>query len=55
MKARSPVFRAMLDSPMNCGRPEDGVRIEDVEPEGFKQLLYFIYTGEAPHMLVNDK
>ena len=33
---------------------EEGIRIEDVEPAVFKELLYFIYTGDAPVSLLEE-
>ena len=44
LAARSPVFRAMFESDMIESRT-GRVQIVDVEPEIFRQLLQFLYTG----------
>ena len=42
---RSPVLRAMFTSNMMESRT-GRVHIEDVDPEIFRQFLYFVYTGQ---------
>jgi len=53
LSARSPVFKAMLHSPMSKGT-EGGVKIEAMEPVVFQALLHFIYTDEAPSVLRDE-
>ncbi|XP_065838694.1 speckle-type POZ protein B-like [Oscarella lobularis] len=44
LAARSPVFNAMFEHPMEESR-KGKVEIDDISPEVFKDLLRFIYTG----------
>ncbi|XP_044417513.1 BTB/POZ and MATH domain-containing protein 1-like [Triticum aestivum] len=48
LAARSPVFAAELFGPMKEGNVEGVVRVEDIEPDLFKALLHFSYTGALP-------
>ncbi|OCT61035.1 speckle-type POZ protein-like [Xenopus laevis] len=49
LAARSPVFSAMFEHPMQESR-KNRVYIRDVDPEVFKEMMRFIYTGGAPHL-----
>jgi len=52
LAARSKFFRAMLQAEMK--ESISGViNIQDIEPEVFKDLLDFIYTGSAPNIEEN--
>ncbi|KAH3762968.1 Speckle-type POZ protein [Pelomyxa schiedti] len=44
--ARSPVMKAMLDSGMKEATTGE-VAIEEVEPDVFQELLYFMYSGRV--------
>ncbi|KQK11131.1 BTB/POZ and MATH domain-containing protein 3 [Brachypodium distachyon] len=46
LAARSPVFKAQLFGAMkeSTGARDDAVRIEDMAPQVFEALLYFLYT-----------
>ncbi|KFO30080.1 Speckle-type POZ protein [Fukomys damarensis] len=46
---RSPVFNAMFEHEME-ERRKNRVEISDVEPEVFKEMMWFIYTGKAPNL-----
>jgi speckle-type POZ protein len=47
LSARSQYFAAMFQHPMK-EQSTNQVKIEDIEPEVFDQLLRFIYTGRVP-------
>ena len=47
LSARSRVFSAMFQHPMR-ERLTSVVNIPDIEPDVFKELLHYIYTGEVP-------
>jgi speckle-type POZ protein len=47
LSARSKYFAAMFQHPMK-EQSTNQVKIEDIEPEVFDQLLRFIYTGRVP-------
>ena len=47
LAARSPVFAAMFDHDM-LEKNSNIVTIKGIKPDVFKELLTFIYTGEAP-------
>ncbi|XP_035293433.1 speckle-type POZ protein-like [Cricetulus griseus] len=49
LAARSPVFRAMFQHDMEEKR-KNRVEIQDVEPQVFKTMMDFIYTGKAPDL-----
>ncbi len=55
LATRSPVFRAMIDSAMKEGS-SSCVNIEDHSPEVVKEMLTYVYTGQAPNVkkLVED-
>ncbi len=55
LATRSSVFRAMIDSTMMEGE-SSCVKIEDHSPEVVKEMLTYIYTGQAPNIkeLVED-
>lgn len=47
LEARSPVFRALLNSPMREG--QDGrVEIEDMKAAVFRVMLHYVYTDSLP-------
>ena len=50
LSARSPVFRAMLKHDGFKEQQENFVRITDHDPKVVKEMLKFIYTGEAPEL-----
>ncbi|MEJ1288601.1 hypothetical protein NN561_019634 [Cricetulus griseus] len=54
LAARSPVFRAMFENDMEESRKKR-VEILDLEPQVFKAMMEFIYTGKAPdlHSMAN--
>jgi speckle-type POZ protein len=47
LSARSQYFAAMFQHPMKENSTNQ-VKIDDIEPEVFDQLLHFIYTGRVP-------
>ncbi|ETE67981.1 Speckle-type POZ protein [Ophiophagus hannah] len=47
--SRSPVFSAMFEHEMEESK-KNRVEINDVEPEVFKEMMCFIYTGKAPNL-----
>ncbi|XP_052569409.1 speckle-type POZ protein-like [Peromyscus californicus insignis] len=49
LAARSPVFRAMFQHDMEESR-KNRVEIPDLEPQVFKEMMGFIYTGKAPDL-----
>ncbi|XP_059120854.1 speckle-type POZ protein-like [Peromyscus eremicus] len=49
LAARSPVFRAMFQHDMEESR-KNCVEIPDLEPQVFKAMMDFIYTGTAPDL-----
>ncbi len=49
LATRSPVFRAMIDSNMVEGE-SSCVKMEDHTPEVVKEMLTYIYTGQAPNI-----
>ena len=49
LAARSPVFAAMFEHEME-ERKHNRVEISDVEPEVFREMLRFIYTGKASNL-----
>ncbi|KAL6093493.1 hypothetical protein STEG23_030055 [Scotinomys teguina] len=49
LAARSPVFRAMFEHDMEEKR-KNRVDIDDLEPQIFKTMMNFIYTGKAPDL-----
>ncbi|XP_036032375.1 speckle-type POZ protein-like [Onychomys torridus] len=49
LAARSPVFRAMFQHDMEESR-KNRIEIPDLEPQVFKVMVDFIYTGTAPDL-----
>ncbi|XP_052575306.1 speckle-type POZ protein-like [Peromyscus californicus insignis] len=49
LAARSPVFRAMFEHDMEESKT-NRVEIHDLEPQVFKAMMDFIYTGTAPDL-----
>ncbi|XP_036063319.1 speckle-type POZ protein-like [Onychomys torridus] len=49
LAARSPVFRAMFEHDMEESK-RNRVEIHDLEPQVFKVMMGFIYTGRAPDL-----
>ncbi|KAL1763141.1 speckle-type POZ protein, partial [Sigmodon hispidus] len=49
LAARSQVFRAMFEHAMEESR-RNRVEIRDLEPQVFKAMMGFIYTGKAPNL-----
>ena len=49
LAVRSPVFKRMIESPMQENR-ENRVEITDFDPKVVQELLTYIYTGEAPNL-----
>ncbi|KAM6163186.1 speckle-type POZ protein-like [Rhynchocyon petersi] len=49
LAARSPVFRAMFEHEVEESK-KNQVLINDVDPEVFKEVMCFIYTGKAPNV-----
>lgn len=49
LAARSPVFAAMFEHD-TIERTQNRVDIPDVDPDVFRDLLQFIYTGRAPNL-----
>ncbi|XP_044955301.1 BTB/POZ and MATH domain-containing protein 1-like [Hordeum vulgare subsp. vulgare] len=57
LAARSPVFAAALFGPMREGNAATAgavVRVEDMDAEVFKALLYYAYTGLMPEAHKDD-
>ena len=54
LKARSPVFTAMFQHEMQEAKTGK-VFIKDIEPEIFKDLVYFIYSGNLGTSLTEEK
>uniref|UniRef100_UPI0037E8D1E5 speckle-type POZ protein n=1 Tax=Semicossyphus pulcher TaxID=241346 RepID=UPI0037E8D1E5 len=52
MTSRSPLFGAMFEHKMEERKKGSGNRVEmnDVEPDVFKEMMCFIYTGKAPNL-----
>ncbi|CAN6305119.1 unnamed protein product [Urochloa humidicola] len=50
LAARSPVFNAELFGAMKESNTDGVVRIDDMEAQIFKALLYFMYTDSLPKM-----
>ncbi|XP_060249294.1 speckle-type POZ protein-like [Meriones unguiculatus] len=48
LAAHSPVFRAMFQHDME-ERRKNRFEIKDLEPQVFKEMMGFIYTGKAPN------
>ncbi|CAO2597555.1 Speckle-type POZ protein-like [Lemmus lemmus] len=49
LAARSPVFSAMFEHEMEeCKK--NRVEINDLDPEVFKEMMRFVYTGKAPNL-----
>ncbi|XP_045072366.1 speckle-type POZ protein-like A, partial [Coregonus clupeaformis] len=49
LAARSPVFSAMFEHEMEESK-KNRVDISDVDPDVFKEMMGFIYTGKAPNL-----
>ena len=49
LAARSPVFRAMFEHEMQENLKKQ-IKIHDLDPQVFKEMMDFIYTGKAPHL-----
>uniref|UniRef100_G3WQ43 Speckle type BTB/POZ protein like n=1 Tax=Sarcophilus harrisii TaxID=9305 RepID=G3WQ43_SARHA len=49
LAARSLVFNAMFEHEMEESK-KNRVEINDVDPEVFKEMMRFIYTGKAPNL-----
>ncbi|XP_055461414.1 speckle-type POZ protein-like [Psammomys obesus] len=49
LAARFPVFRAMFQHDME-ERQKNHIEIKDLEPQVFKEMMGFIYTGKAPNL-----
>uniref|UniRef100_A0A914H0P4 Speckle-type POZ protein n=2 Tax=Globodera TaxID=31242 RepID=A0A914H0P4_GLORO len=49
LACRSPVFAAMFEHGMTEAQ-NDRVNIEDIDPEALKEMLRFMYTGNAPNL-----
>nr|XP_021505894.1 speckle-type POZ protein-like isoform X1 [Meriones unguiculatus] len=47
--ARSPVFNAMFEHEME-EYTKNRVEINDLDPEVFKEMMRFVYTGKAPNL-----
>uniref|UniRef100_A0A667Z2V9 Speckle type BTB/POZ protein like a n=1 Tax=Myripristis murdjan TaxID=586833 RepID=A0A667Z2V9_9TELE len=47
--SRSPVFNAMFEHEMEESK-KNRVDISDVDPDVFKEMMGFIYTGKAPNL-----
>ena len=47
LEARSPVFRALLTSPMKEGQ-EGRVCIQDIKAPVFRALLHYVYSDTLP-------
>lgn len=49
LAARSPVFNAMFEHEMEESK-KNRVEINDVDPDVFKEMMRFVYTGKAPNL-----
>nr|XP_048281400.1 speckle-type POZ protein-like [Myodes glareolus] len=49
LAARSPVFRAMFKNDVEESK-KNRIEIQDLEPQVFKIMMGFIYTGKAPDL-----
>ncbi|KAL1763418.1 speckle-type POZ protein, partial [Sigmodon hispidus] len=49
LAARSPVFKAMFEHDME-ERRKNRVEIHDLEPQVFRAMMDFIYTGKVPNL-----
>ncbi|XP_031232021.1 TD and POZ domain-containing protein 1-like [Mastomys coucha] len=49
LAARSPVFKAMFEHEMEQSLT-NRIKILDLDPQVFKEMMGFIYTGKAPHL-----
>ncbi|XP_063089604.1 speckle-type POZ protein-like [Cavia porcellus] len=49
LAACSPVFRAMFEHEMQESK-NNQVKISDMEPEVFKEIMFLMYTGKAPKL-----
>lgn len=49
LAARSPVFNAMFEHEME-EYTKNRVEINDLDPEVFKEMMRFVYTGKAPNL-----
>ncbi|XP_034356841.1 TD and POZ domain-containing protein 1-like [Arvicanthis niloticus] len=49
LAARSPVFRAMFEHEMKESLTNQ-VEIQDMDPQVFKEMMSFIYTGKMPQL-----
>ncbi|XP_040596827.1 speckle-type POZ protein-like isoform X1 [Mesocricetus auratus] len=49
LAARSPVFRAMFEHDMQESRT-NRIEIHDLEPQCFRAMMGFLYTGKAPDL-----
>ena len=49
LAARSPVFAKMFEHDLQESATNT-VTLSDIDPEVFKEILTYIYTGEAPHI-----
>uniref|UniRef100_A0A0D9RUQ8 Speckle type BTB/POZ protein like n=1 Tax=Chlorocebus sabaeus TaxID=60711 RepID=A0A0D9RUQ8_CHLSB len=49
LAARSPVFNAMFEHEMEESK-KNQVEINDLDPDVFKEMMRFIYTGRAPNL-----
>lgn len=54
LKARSPVFKAMLDSKMKESI-SSRIQCEDMDVLTVRRLLHFIYTAELPAEMIDDE
>ncbi|XP_029702160.1 speckle-type POZ protein-like A isoform X2 [Takifugu rubripes] len=52
LAARSPVFKAMFEHEMKDTKKffQNRVDIADIEPDVFKEMMRFVYTGRAPNL-----
>ncbi len=51
LAARSPVLRAMLESPMKEEAATRRVEINDLIPEVVEAMLLFMYSGSVPNLV----
>ena len=49
LSIRSPVFRRMMESPM-LENANSEVEISDFKPEVVKEMIHYMYTGQAPNL-----